>query len=153
MLVGNHAPSRNPPTSPERRACETPLPSLEHPAPSRSQPLKQGPAENISPASQGSQAAEIEGSSPPGIQAAGIQGLGARMLKSKDLVILSSSIGDLLRRHKLPQPATGCHRPPDLLAQSPANLPKSVLPPARECQMAYLGTLPTPVFFLFLSVF
>ena len=48
-----------PTTSPERRACETPRPSLEHPAPSRTQPLKQGPAEDISLASQGSQAAEI----------------------------------------------------------------------------------------------
>ena len=60
------------PTSPERRACETPPPSLEHPAPSRSQPSKQGPAEDISPASPGSQATEIEESYPPGTQAAGI---------------------------------------------------------------------------------
>ena len=30
---------------------------------------------------------------------------------------------------------------PDTLAQSLANLPKSVLPPAQECQMAHLGAL------------
>ena len=33
---------------------------------------------------------------------------GARMLKSWDLIILSSSIGDLLGRNRLPQGATGC---------------------------------------------
>ena len=42
-----------PPTYPERRACETPLPSLEHAATSDPEPSKQGPAEDISPASQG----------------------------------------------------------------------------------------------------
>ena len=36
--------NRYPPTSPERRACETPPPSLEQPAPFRSHPSKQGPA-------------------------------------------------------------------------------------------------------------
>ena len=41
--------------------------------------------------------------------------------------------------------ATGCHKPPDLLAQNPANLPKSVLPPAQECQIARLSTLSNPV--------
>ena len=46
---------------------------------------------------------------------------------------------------RLQQAATGRHRPPDLLAQNPANLPKSVLPPAQECQIAHLGTLATPV--------
>ena len=40
---------------------------------------------------------------------------------------------------------TGRHRLPDLLVQNPANLPKSVLPPAQECQMAQLGALPEPV--------
>ena len=40
---------------------------------------------------------------------------------------------------------TGRHRLPDLLAQNPANLPKSVLPPAQECQTAHLGTLADPV--------
>ena len=126
----------HPPTSPERRACETPPPSLQHPALSNSQPSKQGPAEEISPASPGSQAAEIEESYPPGSQAAGIQDLGARMLnsshliilsssigdllarkwgfqaanllKSSHLIILSSSLGDLLARHRPPQDATGC---------------------------------------------
>ena len=71
-------------------------------SPSNSHPSKQGAKEDISPASQGSQAAEIEEFCPPGTHAAGIQDLGARMLKSKDLIILSSSIGDLL----------GCNRPP-----------------------------------------
>ena len=33
---------------------------------------------------------------------------GARMLKSWDLIILSSSIRDLLRRNRAPQAATGC---------------------------------------------
>ena len=80
----------------------------------------------------------VEGSYPPGTQAAGIQDLGARMLKSKDLIILSSSIGDLLRCHRPPQGATGRqdsgparHRAPKgakILAQNPANLPKSVHP-------------------------
>ena len=44
-------------------------------------------------------------SSPPGTQAAGIQDLGARMLRSYHLIILSSSIGDLLARNRLPQGA------------------------------------------------
>ena len=39
--------------------------------------------------------------------------------------------------------ATARHRLPDLLAQNPANLLKSVLPPAQECQIAHLGTLAT----------
>ena len=43
--------------------------------------------EDISPASPGSQAERIEESYPPGTQAAGIQDLGARMLKSRDLII------------------------------------------------------------------
>ena len=55
-----------------------------------------------------------------------------------NLIILSSSIGDLLGCNSLPQAA-------DILAQNPANLPKSVLPPAQECQIAHLGTLATPV--------
>ena len=49
-------------------------------------------------------------SSPPGTQAAGIQDLGARMLRSYHLIILSSSIGDLLGCNSLPQGATGCPR-------------------------------------------
>ena len=72
---------------------------------SNSHPSKQGPEEDISPASPGGQAAEIEESYPLGAQAAGIQHLGARMLESRDLSILSSSIGDLLRRNSLPQGA------------------------------------------------
>ena len=74
---------------------------------SNSHPSKQGPEEAISPASPGGQAAGIEESYPPGTQAAGIQDLGARMLKSRNLIILSSSIGDLLRRNRPPQGATG----------------------------------------------
>ena len=64
------------------------------------------------------------------------------MLKSRDLIILSSSIGDLLARNRLPQGATGC---PRFWPRPPAKLPKSVLPPAQECQIAYLGTLSSPV--------
>ena len=75
---------------------------------SNSHPSKQGPEEDISPASPGSQAAEIEESYPPGTQAAGIQDLGARMLRSYHLIILSSSIGDLLRCNRAPQAAPGC---------------------------------------------
>ena len=41
----------------------------------------------------------------PTLQAAGIQDLGARMPRSYHLIILSSSIGDLLRRNRLPQAA------------------------------------------------
>ena len=81
------------------------------------------------------------------------------MLKSRNLIILSSSIGDLLRRNSLPQAATGCqlsvartqlvatgrHRMPTFWFQNPANVPKSVLPPAQECQIAHLDTLATPV--------
>ena len=107
------------------RASCVPPPSLEPPAPSRSQPLKQGAAEDISPASQSSQAAGIEESCPLGTQAAGIQDLGAGMLKSRDLISFFFSGGST----RLQQAATGCHRPPDLLAQKLANLPKSVLPP------------------------
>ena len=44
-------------------------------------------------------------SRPPGTQAAGIQDLGARMLRSYHLIILSSSIGDLLGCNSLPQAA------------------------------------------------
>ena len=57
-----------PPTPPERRVCETTPPSLEHPSLSKSDPSKQGPAEDIS------RAAEIEESYPPDTQAAGIKG-------------------------------------------------------------------------------
>ena len=89
----------NPPTSPERRACET---TLQAPKQAASQPASQ-PASKAR--QQGSQAARQ--SSPPGTQAAGIQDLGARMLRSYHLIILSSSIGDLLRRNSMPQPATG----------------------------------------------
>ncbi len=74
---------------------------------SNSHPSKQGPEEAISPASPGGQAAGIEESYPPGTQAAGIQDLGARMLGSRNLIILSSSIGDLLGRNRLPQGAGG----------------------------------------------
>ena len=45
-------------------------------------------------------------------------------------------------RHSPPQAATGCQGSGP---QNPANLPKSVLPPAQECQIAHLGTLATPV--------
>ena len=93
----------------------------------KSQPSQQGPAEDISPASPGSQAAEIEESYPLGTQVAGIQDLGARMLKSKILSILSSSIGIYsvaTRRHRAPQAAK-------ILAQNPANLFESVFPPAQ----------------------
>ena len=41
--------------------------------------------------------------------------------------------------------ATRRHRLPEILAKNPENLPKSVLPPAQECQMAQLGALPEPV--------
>ena len=44
-----------------------------------------------------------------------------------------------------PQAATGRHRLPRVLARNPANLPKSVFPPAQGCQIAPLGTLATPV--------
>ena len=79
-------------------------------------------------ASQRSPAAEIKEFYPPGIQTAGIQDLGASMLKSWDLIILSSFIGDLLRRNRLPQDATGCTT---FCPRHPADLYKSVLPPAQ----------------------
>ena len=118
--------------------------------------FRSGPEEDISPASPGSQAAEIEKSYPLGTQAPRIQDMGARMLKSRDLIILSSSIRDLLRRHRLqldanllwgpqnPSAATGCNSMPTFCPQNPANLPKSVLPPAQESQIAYLGMLADP---------
>ena len=65
----------DPPTSPERRACETAPPSLdrpEHPCLSNSQRSKQGQDEDIIPASPGSQTAEVEESYPHGTQAAEI---------------------------------------------------------------------------------
>ena len=46
----------------------------------------------------------------PTLQAAGNQDLGARMVRSYHLIILSSFIGDLLARNRLPQGATGCPR-------------------------------------------
>ena len=70
-------------------------------------PSKQGPEEDISPASPGGQAAEIEESYPPGTQATGIQDTRARMLKSRNLIILCSPIKDLLARNSPPQVATG----------------------------------------------
>ena len=109
---------------------------------SNSHPSKLSPEEDISPGSPGGQAAEIEESYPPGTQAAGIQDLGARMLRSYHLIILSSSLGDLLARNSPPQDATGR---PGFWPQPSANLYNSVLPPAQECQIAYLGTLAEPV--------
>ena len=44
-----------------------------------------------------------------------------------------------------PQAATGRHNPPRFWLQNPANLRKSVLPPAQECHIAHLGPLATPV--------
>ena len=82
----------------------TSLPTTSSPFPT-SLPSKQCPEEDINPASPSGQAAEIKESYPPGSQAAGIQDLGARMLKSRHLIILSASIGDLLGRHSLPQGA------------------------------------------------
>ena len=72
---------------PERRACETPPPSLEHTSLPKAQPSEQDPAEHIGPASTGSQAAEIEEYYPPGSQAPGIKDLGARVLKTMNLII------------------------------------------------------------------
>ena len=45
----------------------------------------------------------------------------------------------------VPQAATGRHRMPSFWPQNPANLPKSVFPPAQECQIPNLDTLATPV--------
>ena len=109
---------------------------------SNSHTSKQGPQEDIRPASRGSQAAEIEESYPPGAQAAGIQDLGARMLESRNLIILSSSIGDLLGCNSPPQGATGGQT---FWLQNMADLLKSVLPPAQEGQIPHLGTLNTPM--------
>ena len=72
---------------------------------------------DISPASLGSQAADIEESYPPGTQAAGVQDLGARMLESRNLISLLL----LKTRHSA---ATGWHRAPTFWPQNPANLPK-----------------------------
>ena len=96
----------------ERVRLHTTPPSLEHPATSRSKPSKQGPAEDISPASSGSHAVRIEESYAPGTQAAGIRDVG-----------------------RLPTPGP----------ENPANLLQSMLLPAQDCQIAYLGTLAAPV--------
>ena len=65
------------------------------------------------------------------------------MLAPRNLIILSSSIGDLLACNSPPpQGATGRQT---FWPQHTATLPKSVLPPAQECQIAPLGTLATPV--------
>ena len=95
------------PTSLESRTCETPPPSLEHLSLSKSQPSRQGPAEDISPASPGSQAAEIDESYPLGTQAAGIKELGARVVKSRNLIISFSFKGMALICHRLPQRFSG----------------------------------------------
>ena len=107
----------------------------------QSHPSKQGPAEDISPASQGGLAAEIEESYPPGTQAAGIQDLGCQDAQIKGSYHLIFFYRGSTR---LQQPAPGRHRPANVLAQNPTNLPKSVLPPTRECQIADLGTLANP---------
>ena len=70
-----------------------------HPFPDLTPRSKAQKRTSVQPA----QAAEIEESYHPGTQAAGIQDLGARMLESRNLIILSSLIGDLLRRHRPPQ--------------------------------------------------
>ena len=111
-ILPNH---QYPPTTPERRACETPL---QAPKQAASQPASKARQQGSQAARQpGSQAARQ--SSPPGTQAAGIQDLGARMLRSYHLIILSSSIGDLLARNRLPQAATGR---PTFWPQNMANL-------------------------------
>ena len=102
-----------------------PLQSVErvrlHSKPLSKQPASQPASQQGKAARQpGSQAARQPGSqaarqsSPPGTQAAGIQDLGARMLRSYHLIILSSSIGDLLGCSRLPQAAKvlpGCLDP------------------------------------------
>ena len=100
---------------------------------SNSHPSKQGPEEAISPASPGGQAAGIEESYPPGTQAAGIQDLGARMLESYHLIFFYRG------STRMQKAATGDFRPPTFWPQNPANLLKSVLLPAQECQIAHLG--------------
>ena len=114
----------------------TSLPTTSSP----SHPSKQGPTEDISPASPGSQAAGIEESYPPGTQAAGIQDLGARMLRSYHLICFSRGSTRLQQPAtsrpgfwpRIHQPATARHRPPGVLAQNPTNHCESVLLPAQE---------------------
>ena len=45
------------------------------------------------------------------------------------------------RSTRMQQSATGCHRAAEVLGQNPTNLPKSMLPPAQECQIDHLATL------------
>ena len=107
-----------PPTSPERRACETPL---QAPKQAASQPARQG---SKAARQQGSKAARGEPGQPAS-QAARQQGSN-----------LSSYRGLTFP----PQAATGLHRMLDL--EPPALLPlafKSVLPTAQESQIAYFG--------------
>ena len=85
-------------------------------------PRSKAQKQDISPARPHSQTSIIEESYAPPTHAAGIQDLRTRVLKSRDLIILSSSIGDLLGCNMLPQGVTGRHRPPDLLPQKPTQI-------------------------------
>ena len=122
---------------------------------SNSHPSKQGPEEDISPASSGGQAAGIEESYPPGIQAAGIQDspggqaagieesyppgtqaagiqdLGARMLRSYHLIFFYRRSTRLQQAAKrMPQAARpsgpGRHRAPQAARPSGPESSKSL---------------------------
>ena len=106
------------PTSSERRACETTAIKIHH------------AFQNPSPSSK---AAAKAAQDDPCLQQPRLDGA-----KSDQLFFYgghSSAQSDEIRRH----------RPPKGLVQNPANLCKSVLPPAQECQIAHWSTLSDPV--------
>ena len=115
-----------PPTSPERRACET-TNHQNHPFLSKPQPGQPGPA------AQSSQASAHAAQQDPCIHQP------RQDAATSDQYLL---VGAGLTRHRLPQAATACHRLPNLAPaprQNPPNLDKSVLPPAQEAQLAHSG--------------
>ena len=125
--------SRHPPTSSERRACET----TAKPCLPESKPKQQG----ISPSSPGRPR-------PPAAQARMTQACSSQGWMVQDLINYSSYRG----HSSAPQGSTGRHRPfqpgkpraPTCSLLSPWAL-RLALPPARECQMAHWSTLSDPV--------
>ena len=110
-----------PPTSSERRACET----TAKPCLPESKPKQQG----ISPSSPGRPR-------PPAAQPSMTHACSSQGWMVQDLINYSS-IGATARRKRGPQAATGCPSPSPSPPPSPWAL-KLMLLPARECQITHL---------------
>ena len=100
---------KNPPTSPRASSVldSTSLPSTSSPFPTPNPRRKGQKRTSVQPVHV---ARQLESSNPTLRAARQLESRisGARMLKSRDLSILSSSVGDLLGCNSLPQAATRC---------------------------------------------